>query len=89
MARLYIIYYLNGPHISYVLREYYCFSLVSCTLFLKELSTLLISQKVELIISLYWLFLDYINAYILQIKMSRWRDSNPRPADYKSAALAN
>ena len=21
--------------------------------------------------------------------MSRWRDSNPRPADYKSAALAN
>ena len=22
-------------------------------------------------------------------KKSRWRDSNPRPADYKSAALAN
>ncbi len=22
-------------------------------------------------------------------KRSRWRDSNPRPADYKSAALAN
>ena len=22
-------------------------------------------------------------------QMSRWRDSNPRPADYKSAALAN
>ncbi|SVB60479.1 uncharacterized protein METZ01_LOCUS213333, partial [marine metagenome] len=22
-------------------------------------------------------------------KMSHWRDSNPRPADYKSAALAN
>ena len=21
--------------------------------------------------------------------LSRWRDSNPRPADYKSAALAN
>ena len=21
--------------------------------------------------------------------MSQWRDSNPRPADYKSAALAN
>ena len=23
------------------------------------------------------------------IGLSRWRDSNPRPADYKSAALAN
>lgn len=22
-------------------------------------------------------------------ELSRWRDSNPRPADYKSAALAN
>ena len=22
-------------------------------------------------------------------KLSRWRDSNPRPADYKSAALAS
>ena len=25
----------------------------------------------------------------LRIGLSRWRDSNPRPADYKSAALAN
>ena len=23
------------------------------------------------------------------LKKSRWRDSNPRPADYKSAALAS
>ncbi len=26
---------------------------------------------------------------IISISKSRWRDSNPRPADYKSAALAN
>ena len=26
---------------------------------------------------------------LLPIELSQWRDSNPRPADYKSAALAN
>ncbi|SUZ70552.1 uncharacterized protein METZ01_LOCUS23406, partial [marine metagenome] len=25
----------------------------------------------------------------IKISKSRWRDSNPRPADYKSAALAS
>ncbi len=35
--------------------------------------------------------LEYLpNIYTLHIFWkSRWRDSNPRPADYKSAALAN
>ena len=27
--------------------------------------------------------------YLPKNKKSRWRDSNPRPADYKSAALAS
>ena len=34
-------------------------------------------------------FLLLIACCLLCIKLSQWRDSNPRPADYKSAALAN
>ena len=30
-------------------------------------------------------YLPFLQSYF----MSQWRDSNPRPADYKSAALAN
>ena len=30
-----------------------------------------------------------ISPKIILLKKSRWRDSNPRPADYKSAALAS
>ena len=30
-----------------------------------------------------------VSPQLYLILLSRWRDSNPRPADYKSAALAN
>jgi hypothetical protein len=33
--------------------------------------------------------LPHLTALVSPQKLSRWRDSNPRPADYKSAALAN
>ena len=32
---------------------------------------------------------NMVQLYVQVDDVSRWRDSNPRPADYKSAALAN
>ena len=51
-----------------------------------QLATLVSPQNSSRLLEVCW---KVQSVFLRTLFLSRWRDSNPRPADYKSAALAN